>query len=102
MTLTDEAPILTLRPPDLENHAGKSDEDTGHAHLSYSAIGTLLACQRRWGFRYAERLEPISKPPALTLGKAFHHGLEHSDPVAGANLLDRPTSDQAEYDRLLK
>jgi hypothetical protein len=95
-------PILTLRPPDLENLAGQSDEDTGHAHLSYSAISTLLACQRRWGWRYAERLELISTPAPLSMGKAFHYGLQEADPVAGANLLDRPTDDQVDYDRLLK
>lgn len=101
MTVLD-APILTLRPADLENLSGKTDEETGHDHLSYSAISTLLACQRRWGFKYAERLELIAKPLALSMGKAFHHGLEHADPVAGANVLDRPTDDQADYDRLLK
>jgi hypothetical protein len=100
VTLTD-VPILTLRSPDLENHIGKSDAETGHQHLSHSGIGTLLACRRRWGFRYDERLELIAKPKPLAMGKAFHHGIEHGDPVAGANLLDRATSDQDEYDRLL-
>lgn len=93
--------MASLRPPDRENLAGQSDYDLGRAHLSHTAISMLLACRRKWGWRYDDGLELIAKPKPLALGKAFHYGLEVGDPVAGASLLDRPTDDQDDYDRLL-
>jgi hypothetical protein len=96
-----EAPTLTLRPPDLLNLDGQTDEQTGRAHLSYSGVSTALACHKRFEFRYVQGIELIAKPKPLAMGKAFHHGIEHRDPLAGANLLDRSTDDQDDFDRLL-
>jgi len=102
------APGPELRDPDkvnlLDPETGDplTDLDTGRAHLSHSAIGTLLACNRRFEFRYEQGLEKIGRPEALTLGKAFHHAIEHGDPVAGAALLDRLYEDQDDHDEILK
>lgn len=92
---------VELRPPDLQNLAGQTDEDTGRAHLSHSSIGTMLECNQRWGYRYDQHLELIAQPLPLSMGKAFHKALELGDPMLGANELDRPTVDQADYDKLV-
>lgn len=101
MSALEDVPVTTLRPPDLQNLAGQTDEEVLRHHLSHSGISMLLACQRKWGWHYDERLELISKPKPLAMGRAFHKGVELGDPDAGAALLDRPTADQAELDRLV-
>lgn len=101
MSALEDAPVLTLRAPDRENLAHLNDEQTGRKHLSHTQLSTALNCLRKYGWSYVENLELIATPKPLALGRAFHKGIELGDPVAGANLLDRPTGDQAEYDKLL-
>jgi hypothetical protein len=100
MTLTLANPDFTLRPADRVNLHPQTDEQTGRGHLSNSSISTQLNCLRKFGWAYVERLEPIDRPRPLSLGSAFATALQHGDPAAGADTLDRPTADQAEHDRL--
>jgi hypothetical protein len=44
--------------------------------LTSSSIGTLQACAENYRLRYIEKLEAIDKPHYLTLGTAFHAGVE--------------------------
>jgi hypothetical protein len=81
-----------LRPPDLQNLIG---QDTGRDHLSTTKLSTSLNCLRRYQHRYLDRLQPIARPAALTLGKAFHASVEARDPMAGVNAMVKeaqPTS----------
>lgn len=92
--------IAILRPSDGENLAG---QNTGREHISHTRLSTFLACPRRYDLRYVERLESISRAPALSLGRAFHHAIEVRDPQAGANYLREhaaPSTDQASEDKL--
>jgi hypothetical protein len=78
---------MQLRPSDATNLAGKTDEELGRAHLSDSALNKFLACQRKWDLHYNERLEPIERPRALTLGSAFQYAIEHQSPEWGVRAL---------------
>jgi hypothetical protein len=75
---------------------------TGRGTVSHSSIGTQLACLRRYGYSYEDRLELIQKPYGMSMGSAYHKALELGDPVAGAALLDRPVYDEAEREKVLK
>ena len=44
--------------------------------LTSSSIGTLQACAKNYRLRYVENLEAINKPHYLSLGSAFHAGVE--------------------------
>jgi hypothetical protein len=83
-------PDPILRPSDAENLAG---QDTGRAHLSHSRIGMFLACHRRYELHYEERLEPVSRPAALSMGSAFQKAIELQDPAVGPLALDGWTAD---------
>jgi hypothetical protein len=78
-------PDPILRPSDAENLAGV---ETGRAHLSHSRIGMFLACHRRYELHYEERLEPVSRPAALSMGSAFQKAIELQDPDVGSLILD--------------
>jgi hypothetical protein len=99
-------------PPDVEstdecdNCEGKGTviRPTGRKTLSHSSIGTQLACLRRFGFAYEDRLELIARPAALSLGAAFAKALEHGDPGIGMQALaaEREVHDQEDHDWLAK
>lgn len=89
---------MQLRPADLDNLAGLPND---RGHMSHSSISMQLSCLRKWGWAYDEKLELISKPRPLGMGSAFHKAIELGDPVAGVALLDRPTVDQEDFDRVL-
>jgi hypothetical protein len=78
-------PDPILRPSDAENLAGV---ETGRAHLSHSRIGVFLACHRKYELQYEERLEPVSRPAALSMGSAFQKAIEFQDPEVGPLALD--------------
>jgi hypothetical protein len=78
-------PDPILRPSDAENLAGV---ETGRQHLSHSRIGVFLACHRKYELQYEERLEPVSRPAALSMGSAFQKAIELQDPNAAALVLD--------------
>jgi hypothetical protein len=78
-------PDPILRPSDAVNLAGV---ETGRAHLSHSRIGVFLACHRKYELHYEERLEPVSRPAALSMGSAFQKAIELQDPNAAALVLD--------------
>ena|GEM_PF-1079872 len=44
--------------------------------LRPSEIDTFLSCQRKWGFRYLDNIEPPHSP-SITLGVAVHKALEN-------------------------
>jgi hypothetical protein len=99
-------------PPDVEstdecdNCEGKGTviRPTGRKTLSHSSIGTQLACLRRFGYAYEDRLELIARPAALSLGAAFAKAIEHGDPGIGMQALaaEREVHDQEDQDRLAK
>jgi hypothetical protein len=99
-------------PPDVEstdecdNCEGKGTviRPTGRKTLSHSSIGTQLACLRRFGYAYEDRLELIARPAALSLGAAFAKAIEHGDPGIGMQALaaEREVHDQEDHDRLAK
>lgn len=119
---------LELRPPDLENLAdrkipcpnydkhgdvpelaaacelceGKGEviEPTGRERMSHTSLSMQLACLRKYGWAYVERLELIAKPRPLSMGSAFHQAIELGDPAAGSVLLDREPVDQDDADRI--
>jgi hypothetical protein len=74
-----------LRDPECENLAGR---DTGRDTLSHSKLALLLACHRKYELHYEQRLEPIRKPHAFSLGSAFQKAIELQDPEAGPMILD--------------
>jgi hypothetical protein len=78
-------PDPILRPSDAENLAGV---ETGRAHLSHSRIGMFLACHRRYELHYEERLEPVSRPAALSMGSAFQKAIEFQEPDWAPMILD--------------
>jgi hypothetical protein len=78
-------PDPILRPSDAENLAGV---ETGRQHLSHSRIGVFLACHQKYNLQYNERLEPVSRPAALSMGSAFQKAIEMQDPEAGPRVLD--------------
>jgi hypothetical protein len=69
----------TLRPPDCRNLVGLVQE---RERLSHTRLSVLLACPRKFSLRYEERLEPIRRKHALSLGSAFQKGVELQDPEA--------------------
>lgn len=81
------AGLPALIPSDAENLAGQSDKDTGREHLSHSAVSTLLACPQKYGFSYENKLEPMARRPALSMGKAFQESIEYGDPEIGYNAI---------------
>lgn len=85
--------VFKLRPPERENLAG---QDTGRDHLSQTALKTFLTCQQQFSWHYEHRLSPAVTANPLAMGRAFAHALEHSDPDAGARLLQREASVEAE------
>jgi hypothetical protein len=99
-------------PPDVEstdecdNCEGKGTviRPTGRKTLSHSSIGTQLACLRRFGYAYEDRLELIARPAALSLGAAFAKAIEHGDPGIGIQALaaEREVHDQEDHDWLAK
>ena len=91
---------LTLREPDLTNLHPATDEETGRGHLSHSSIGTQLACLRRWGWRYFERLELIEEGWPRSMGRAFHIGLEHGSPARAREALFREVHEPAAQERM--
>jgi hypothetical protein len=48
----------------------------------------FLACHRKYELHYEERLEPVSRPAALSMGSAFQKAIELQDPEAGPLALD--------------
>lgn len=91
---------FTLRPSLAENLAGV---DTGRRTLSHSTLNLWLACPQKFGWAKVDHLEPVSPRPSLSLGKAFHHGVEMGGGEAAARyVIDHaPTpEDQGEVDRL--
>ena len=44
--------------------------------LSYNNGSTFRGCQKKFYWRYIERLEPIIKLPSLTLGAVLHEGFD--------------------------
>ena len=43
---------------------------------SHSALKVWQRCQRKWKYRYIDRLEPVEVHPAIERGKNLHDGLE--------------------------
>lgn len=72
-----------LHPSEAENLAGRSDEDTGRAHLSHSSLNAQLACQQLYGYQYVDSIEPIAKGAPRRMGGAFAKALEAGDPEVG-------------------
>lgn len=60
--------------------------------LSYNNGSTFRGCQKKFYWRYIERLEPITKLPSLTLGSVLHEGFD---------LFYKGSSDQEVYDYIL-
>jgi hypothetical protein len=60
--------------------------------LSYNNGSTFRGCQKKFYWRYVERLEPVTKLPSLTLGAVLHEGFD---------LFYKGGSDQEVYDYLL-
>ena len=71
---------MTLLPPDKVNLHGTN---TGREALSHTRLGVPLSCQQKLQWKYEERLDPAVKRAPLTMGAAFAHALEVSDPQAG-------------------
>lgn len=70
-TVYDDLPPLL--PSDRTNLAGQT---TGREHLSHTRLSTALACWQKYDWRYVRRLERVSRAEALSLGSAFHKGVE--------------------------
>ena len=76
---------LTLRPPERVNLNGT---DTGDRDcLSHTRLGTFLACEERFRWKYVERLEPAVKKQSLRMGSAFAYAAECGQPQAGYNMI---------------
>lgn len=92
MTTAIELPTLPeLLPPEGVNLAGKTDGELGRHHLSHTEVSRALACPQLWGYEHQLRIEPIVKPPARVLGKAFQAAIEHSDPKVGMDMIVQGT-----------
>jgi len=90
-----------LIPADAENLAGKSDAEIGRDHLSHSEVSELMACGQKYGFSREQKLEPIARRPALSMGKAFQEAIEFGDPEIGFNAImdDRTVRSQEDEDK---
>jgi hypothetical protein len=98
--LRDYAGEFDLRPAEAVNLAG---QETGRRTLSHSTLNLWLACPQKFGWAKAERLEPIKESRALSLGRAFHYGIEANSPQAALDFLIRESghpSSQDEQDQL--
>jgi hypothetical protein len=42
--------------------------------VTNSEVECFRTCRARWGFAYAEKLRPLSKPVPLSFGTIYHHG----------------------------
>lgn len=60
--------------------------------LSYNNGSTFRGCQKKFYWRYVEKLEPVTKLPSLTLGSVLHEGFD---------LFYKGGSDSEVYDYLL-
>ena len=69
-----------LRDPECVNLEPATDAELGRGHLSTSGIGTMLACEQLWDWKYERRLEPAIRPVSLSAGGAFAQALEANDP----------------------
>lgn len=75
---------LTLRPAEAVNLHG---QETGREHLSYSSLGTFLACHRKYSLDKVERLSLIARPRYFDMGSAFQKAIELQDAKVGPRML---------------
>lgn len=52
-------------------------EGIGVRRYSHTAIKLWQRCQRKWAYKYIDRLETDATKPALERGKTLHQGLEY-------------------------
>jgi hypothetical protein len=76
--------------------------ETGRDHLSHTLLAAFLTCPQKYAWNYVERIEPVRRPDALTLGKAYQLSIEHRDPAVGARSLraEATISSQQDEDRV--
>jgi hypothetical protein len=98
--LTHQRANFRLRDDGPENLVG---QDTGRRTLSHSTLNLWLACPQKFGWAKVDKLEPLAPRQALSLGRAFHTGVEAGDPQAAIDALleaaEQP-QDQGEQDRI--
>ena len=65
--------------------------------ITQTELTTFSRCEERHRLRYSQRLVPLVEHPALSMGSAFHAGIEALDPAASVQYL-RDTHGQS-WDR---
>lgn len=83
---------------------GTRAADTGREHLSHSSVSSLLNCEQKYAFERVHKLELITAPKPLDMGRAFQKALELNDPHRAAEMLARSRRmplDQAQQDAII-
>tara|TARA_R100001079_G_scaffold100636_1_gene65197 strand:+ start:1141 stop:2028 length:888 start_codon:yes stop_codon:yes gene_type:complete len=57
--------------------------------LTQTEIVTFGKCEKRWEHRYVSWLTPFVESMALSMGSAFHEGLDAGNPEAAVDYLDK-------------
>lgn len=72
------------KPGSME--AAMSDTN-GATKLTQSSLTTLARCEELYRLKYIERMRPMEENMNLSVGKAFHLGIEEKDPKSASDLL---------------
>jgi hypothetical protein len=94
-----------LSNPDDSAYGRRTGE--GAALLTQSSLRAFRSCQRRYFYRYEERLRPVApKAQTLRTGTSIHRALEawsktHGDLEAAVSMLDREEPFIFEHERAL-
>ena len=59
----------------------------GATKLTQSSLTTFNACEELYRLKYVERMRSVEQPMALSMGSAFHLGIEEQDPKSASDLI---------------
>jgi hypothetical protein len=98
---------LMFRRGELTHEELSSDYSDEFLLLTQSSLRAFRSCQRRYFYRYEERLRPVApKAQTLRTGTSIHRALEawsktHGDLEASVSMLDREEPFAFEHERAL-
>ena len=75
----------------------------GATRLTQSSLTTFNSCEELYRLKYVERMRPMEENMNLSMGTAFHLGIEEQDPRSGSDLIAKqmgPAWNQQDREKL--